>query len=75
MIRQPETALVDVQQLNKALTLLGTMDLSGPITYVSIDNIIQGVRAALIEEPRKEEKCQPSDTPQSNSSEKSETEQ
>jgi len=50
------------------------MNLSGPITYIMIDNVIQGVRAALIEEPRKEEECQPSDTPQKNSSEKSETE-
>ena len=50
------------------------MNLSGPINYVMIDNIVQGVRAALIEEPRKEEECQPSDTPQKNSSEKSETE-
>jgi len=73
-VLQPTTALVDVEQLNKALTLLGTMNLSGPITYVMIDNIIQGVRAALIEEPQKEEECQPSDTPQKNSSEKSETE-
>ncbi len=75
MILQPTTALVDVEQLNKALTLLGNMNLSGPITYIMIDNVIQGVRAALIEEPRKEEQCQPSDTPQKNSSEKSETEQ
>ena len=73
MIPQPATALVDVEQLNKALTLLANMNLSGPITYIMIDNVIQGVRAALIEEPRKEEECQPSDTPQKNSSEKSET--
>ena len=72
-VRQPTTALVDVEQLNKALTVLGNMNLTGPITYVMIDNVIQGVRAALIEEPRKEEECQPSDTPQKNSSEKSET--
>jgi hypothetical protein len=72
-VRQPATALVDVEQLNKALTVLGNMNLTGPITYVMIDNVIQGVRAALIEEPRKEEECQPSDTPQKNSSEKSET--
>ena len=75
IVRQPATALVDIEQLNKALTLLGNMNLSGPITYVMIDNVIQGVRAALIEEPAKEEKCQPSDTLQKNSSEKSETEQ
>lgn len=75
MIRQPTTALVDVDQLNKALTLLGNMNLSGPITYCMVDTVIQGVRSALIEEPRKEEKCPPSDTPQSSSSEKSETEQ
>lgn len=73
MIPQPTTALVDVEQLNKALTLLGNMNLSGPITYIMIDNVIRGVRAALIEEPRKEEECRPSDTPQSSSSEKSET--
>lgn len=73
IVPQPVTALVDVEQLNKALTLLGNMNLSGPITYIMIDNVIQGVRAALIEEPRKEEECRPSDTPQKNSSEKSGT--
>lgn len=71
----PRTALVDVEQLNKALTSLGNMDLSGPITYVTIDNIIQGVRASLISpEAEKEEAC-PSDTQQKSSSPKSETEQ
>jgi len=74
-MKQPRTALVDVEQLNKALTCLGNMDLSGPISYVMIDNVIRGVRSSIMEEPRKEEKCRPSDTPQKNSSEKSETEQ
>ena len=71
-----QTAIVDIEQMNRALTALGKLDLSGPITYLDIHVIIEGVRASIIPEPEpcKEEKC-PSDTPPKNSSPKSETEQ
>lgn len=68
---KPRTALVDVDKMEQALTLLGNMDLSGPITYVKIFQIISGVRSAIIEEPEKEP-C-PSATRQKSSSPKSET--
>lgn len=72
------TGLVDLDQIDRALTALGNMNLSGPITYCMIHNVIQGVRAALITTeqtaPAKEEPCR-SDTPQKNSSRKSATEE
>ncbi len=76
MRRTPETALIDVDQMNRALTALGKLDLSGRISYLDIHAIIEGVRASIIQEPKpaKEERC-PSDTPPKSSSPKSATEQ
>lgn len=73
MSKRPRTVLIDLDQLSGALTVLGNWDLTGPITFVMIRDLINAIQAAVIQEPERDE-CH-SATPPKSSSEKSETEQ